>query len=97
MKAAIAEDAIESDSVTKDDLHITYVKFCKFHQLPYESKENFGKILKKPPHNLKEGRETKKGKDGKRKTVWEGIELVDWINIDPQQDILVWEENYYTN
>ena len=94
MKASIAEDAIETDSVTKDDLHIAYVKYCKFHQLPYESKENFGKILKKPPHNLQEGRETKKGKDGKRKTIWEGIELVDWINIDPEQDVLVLEGNY---
>jgi hypothetical protein len=48
----------------------------------------------KPPYNLKEGRETRKGKDGKRKTVWIGVKLVDWINTDPHQDILVWEENY---
>ena len=52
------------------------------------------KILKKHPHNLKEGRESKKGKDGKRKTVWEGIALVDWINTDPEQDVLLLEGNY---
>lgn len=93
-EAAIAEDSLESDYETKDDLYNAYVKYCKYHHLPYESKENIGKILKKHPHNLKEGRETKKGKDGKRNTIWEGIKIVDWINnTDPQQEILVWEEN----
>jgi hypothetical protein len=27
-------------------------------------------------------------------TVWTGIKLLDWVNTDPQQDILVLEENY---
>ena len=79
---AIAEDSIESDYLTKDDLHAAYVKYCKLHNLPYLSKENIGKILNKPSHNLKEGRETKKGKDGKRKTFWIGVKLGVGINTD---------------
>jgi P4 family phage/plasmid primase-like protien len=93
-KAAIAEDSIESDYETKDDLHVAYVKFCKFHHLPYESNENLGKILKKPPHNFTEGRESRKDKNGKRNTIWTGIKLIDWVNTDPQQGILIWGENY---
>jgi putative DNA primase/helicase len=90
---SIAEDSIESDYRTKDDLHAAYVKYCKLNNLPYLSKESLGKILNKPPHIFKEGRETKKGKDGKRKTFWIGIKLVNCINTDPYQEILVWEEN----
>ena len=39
-KTAIAEDSIESDYIIKDELYNAYLKFCKFHHLPYESKEN---------------------------------------------------------
>ena len=39
-KTAIAEDSIESDHIIKDELYNAYLKFCKFHHLPYESKEN---------------------------------------------------------
>ena len=94
LDTAIAEDSIESDYVTKDDLHNAYVKYCKLHNLPYLSKESLGKILKKPPHNFNGDRETKKGKDGKRNTFWIGIKLIEGINTDPQQDVLVLEETY---
>jgi P4 family phage/plasmid primase-like protien len=89
---AIAEDSTELDYVTKDDLHTAYVKYCKSNNLPYLSKENLGKILTKPPHNLNDGKEPKKGKDGKRKTFWRGIKLIEGFNTDPQQAILVLEE-----
>jgi hypothetical protein len=39
-KTAIAEDSIESDYIIKDELYNAYLKFCKFHHLPYESKED---------------------------------------------------------
>jgi len=76
---AIAEDSIESDQVIKDDLYIAYQNFCKYHRLPIENKENFGRILKKV-HCFKDGRQSK----GERKTIWKYVRLVNWANTDPQ-------------
>jgi putative DNA primase/helicase len=90
LKIAVAEDSIPSDYVTKDDFYIVYVKYCKFHNLPIQSKEEFGKILKRF-HNIEEGRESKNGKNGRRNTIWKGIKLSNGMNIDIQQDILMLE------
>jgi putative DNA primase/helicase len=90
IKIAVSEDSISSECVTKDDFYNVYIKFCKFRNLPIQSKEEFGKILKRF-HNIEEGRESKNGKNGKRNTVWKGIKLSKGMNIDIQQDILMLE------
>jgi P4 family phage/plasmid primase-like protien len=84
LKDAVSEESTESDYVIKDNFHIAYTRFCRFHKLPVEQKENFGKILKKK-HNYQDGRETK----GERKTIWKGIRLVKWNNNDPLQEVLI--------
>ena len=84
LKDAVAEDSTESDCVTKDDFHIAYSRFCKFHKLPVEQKETFGKILKQK-HSYQDGRGTK----GERKTIWKGIRLIKWNNNDPLQEVLI--------
>ena len=66
------------DYVIKDDFYIAYTRFCKFHKLPVEQKETFGKILKQK-YNYQDGRETK----GERKTIWKGRRLIKWNNNDP--------------
>lgn len=88
LKDAVAEDSTESDCVTKDDFHIAYSRFCKFHKLPVEQKETFGKILKQK-YNYQDGRETK----GERKTKWKGTRLNKWNNNDPLQDILIFSND----
>ena len=90
IKVAIAEDSISSDYIMKEDLYNAYLKFCKFYNLPFQSKEEFGKTLKQP-YSLAEGRESKIGKNGKRNTIWKGIKLSKWMNVDSQQDILMLE------
>jgi P4 family phage/plasmid primase-like protien len=87
LKIAVAEDSIPSDYVTKEDLYNAYLIFSKFHNLPFKSKEEFGKILKKQPFNFEDGRESKNGKNGKRNNIWKGIKLSDWMSIDSQQVI----------
>ena len=91
IKVAVAEDSIASDYVVKDDFYNAYVKYCKFHNLPFESKVGFGKILSNPPHNFVERKETKDGKNGKRNTIWKVIKLADGVNVDSQHDILMLE------
>jgi phage/plasmid-associated DNA primase len=67
----VAEDSIASDKVTKDKLYQAYKRYCKENKLAVESKENFGKILKKK-HDFQDGREA----SGERKTIWKGVRLV---------------------
>jgi phage/plasmid-associated DNA primase len=56
IEQAIAGDLTESDKVIKDELYRAYTRFCKEKRLAVESKENFGKILKKQ-FNYQDGRE----------------------------------------
>jgi putative DNA primase/helicase len=86
-KVAVVEEHIPSNYVTKDVLYNAYLIFAKFHNLPFKSKEEFGKILKKQPYNFEDGRESKTGKNGKRNNIWKGIILSDWMKMDSQQDI----------
>jgi putative DNA primase/helicase len=86
-KVAVVEEHIPSNYVTKDVLYNAYLIFAKFHNLPFKSKEEFGKILKKQPYNFEDGRESKTGKNGKRNNIWKGIILCDWMKMDSQQDI----------
>jgi putative DNA primase/helicase len=82
---AIAEDSTEFDKTTKEDLYRAYEIFAKEHKLAIESKENFGKILKKK-YNFQEGRES----FGRRKTFWKGVRLIDKyrIQIESEQHTL---------
>ena len=59
---AVAEDSTESDRIIKDELYRAYTRFCKEKRLAVESKENFGKILKKRL-NYQDGREAS-GREG---------------------------------
>ena len=77
---AIATDSVDSDYEIKDELYISYRRFCKFYKLPVQQKETFGGILKKKPYEWKDG---KKMKDGIRKTIWKGVRLKQrWNNDD---------------
>jgi phage/plasmid-associated DNA primase len=87
IKDAIDEASTESDYVRKEDLYEAYRKFCKYHNLPIEQKETFGKILKNK-HRFSDGREA----SGERKTTWKGVRLIKWINTDPKQETLMIEE-----
>ncbi|HEY7570221.1 MAG TPA: phage/plasmid primase, P4 family [Nitrososphaeraceae archaeon] len=80
---AIAKDSIETDRVIKDDLYRAYRRFCKEKRLAIESKENFGKILKKQ-FRFQDGREA----SGARRTVWKGVRLVGIFILDDEQQML---------
>jgi hypothetical protein len=47
IKNSVAEDPIESDKVTKDEFYQVYQRYCTQNKLAVESKENFGRVLKK--------------------------------------------------
>ena len=44
---AVAKASEQSDKTPKDLLYNVYKRYCKENKLAVESKENFGKILKK--------------------------------------------------
>jgi putative DNA primase/helicase len=80
---AIAKDSIETDRVIKDGLYRAYKRFCKEKRLAIESKENFGKILKKQ-YRFQDGREAA----GLRRTVWKGVRLTGIYNLEDEQQML---------
>lgn len=84
IKFATDEFSIESDYVTKEAFYAAYRNFCKYHNLPIEQKETFGKILKKK-HNFNEGRES----SGERRTIWKGVKLAPLIDRNSSQEILL--------
>jgi putative DNA primase/helicase len=67
----VARDSIESDKTPKDEFYQAYQGYCRQNKLVVESKENFGKILKKKYH-YQDGREA----SGERRTIWKGVRLV---------------------
>ena len=79
IEQAVAEDSTESDRVTKDDLYRAYARFCKEKRLAVESKENFGKILKKR-FNYQDGREA----SGVGRTIWKGVRLTGMYNLEDE-------------
>jgi putative DNA primase/helicase len=83
IEQAVAEDSTESDRVTKDDLYRAYARFCKEKRLAVESKENFGKILKKQ-FRYQDGREA----SGARRTIWKGVKLTGLYNLEDEQQML---------
>ena len=61
-------------------MYFAFTRFCKFYKLPKEQKETFGSILKKRPYEWKD---SKKQKDGNRKTIGKGKRLKErWKNED---------------
>jgi putative DNA primase/helicase len=68
---AVTRDSGESDKTPKDLLYNVYKRYCKENKLAVQSKENFGKILKKK-HDFQDGREA----SGERRTIWKGVRLV---------------------
>jgi putative DNA primase/helicase len=82
VELAIAKDSIETDRVIKDDLYRAYRRFCKEKRLAIESKENFGKILKKQSR-FQDGREA----TGLRRTVWKGVRLTGIYNLEDEQQM----------
>ena len=80
---AVAKDSIESDRITKDDLHQAYKRFCKEKRLAVESKESFGKILKKQ-FKFEDGREA----SGARRTIWKGVRLTGMYTLEDEQQML---------
>lgn len=80
---AIAEDSIESDKITKEELYHAYRRFCKEKRLAVESKENFGKILIKQ-FRFQGGREA----SGARRTIWKGVRLTGMYNLEDDQQML---------
>ena len=83
IELAIAEDSTELDKVIKDDLYRVYTRFCKEKRLAIESKENFGKILKKQ-FRFQDGRES----SGLRRTIWKGVKLTGMYNLEDEQKML---------
>ena len=83
LEQAVAEDSTESDKVIKDDLYRAYARFCKEKRLAVESKENFGKILKKQ-FGFQDGREA----SGARRTIWKGVKLTGMYNLEDEQQML---------
>jgi putative DNA primase/helicase len=73
---AIAEDSVESDKVTKDELYEAYKRFCNMNRLAVESKISFGRIIK--GKRVQEYRES----SGERRTMWKGIKLTEQYRID---------------
>ena len=83
IELAIAEGSAESDKIIKDDLYRAYTRFCKEKKLAVESKENFGKILKKQ-FRFQDGREA----TGLRRTIWKGVKLTGIYNLEDAQQML---------
>ncbi len=86
IKDVLAKDSVYNDDyTTKEVFYNAYKNFCKYHRLPIESEENFGKILKNI-YKFEDGRKTI---NKIRKTVWLGVKLVKWVNTDLRQQILI--------
>ena len=83
LEQAVAGDSTESDKIIKDDLYKAYARFCKEKRLAVESKENFGKILKKQ-FGFQDGREA----SGDRRTMWKGVKLAGIYNLEDEPQML---------
>jgi len=83
---AISEESVENDFVIKDDLYRSFRKYIKIHSLASQSKESFGKALKKL--GWEECRTTI-GDD--RPVCWKGMKLrPEFVMQDEQQLVTVW-------
>lgn len=83
LEQTVAGDSTGSDRVTKDELYGAYTRFCKEKRLAVESKENFGKILKRQ-FGFQDGREAL----GLRRTIWKGVKLTGMYNLEEEQQML---------
>jgi putative DNA primase/helicase len=74
----IAKDCTEDDKTPKEEFYRAYVLYCKENNLPIQSKENFGKILKRNFY-FQEGREP----CGLRRPTWKKVRLV--VELEKEQ------------
>jgi P4 family phage/plasmid primase-like protien len=72
---AIQDPLSDSGGDRKEDVYAGYVRFCKFHKLPIESLEVFGKRATRQ-FKFQSGREG----SGQRKNIWKGVRLMKWTN-----------------
>ncbi len=79
--AAIEEDSIVDDWVTKDQLYQAYKRFCNSKKLMVLSKEKLGTAMKT------EYPESRLG-TGKRETIWKGIRLRPEYTLETPQTTL---------
>jgi P4 family phage/plasmid primase-like protien len=77
VKEAISLDSVESDRTLKDDAYEAHVLFCHDHNIPVESKINFGRKIKG-----KLGYAEYRESSGERRTGWKGMKLTDRYRID---------------
>ena len=73
---AVTEDSTEFDTITKEELYVAYMMFCKAHHLAVLKKEKFGSMVKRSYSDGRQG-------GGKRQTIWKGISLNKKYQIDP--------------
>ena len=64
-------------------MYRAYARFCKEKRFAIESKENFGKILKRQ-FRFQDGREA----SGARRTIWKGVRLTGMYNLEDEQKML---------
>jgi phage/plasmid-associated DNA primase len=74
----VAKDCTEDDKTPKEEFYRAYVLYCKEKNLPIQSKENFGKILKRN-FSFQEGRES----SDLRRPVWKKVRLV--VELEEEQ------------
>jgi putative DNA primase/helicase len=74
----VARDCTEDDKTPKEEFYRAYVLYCKENNLPIQSKENFGKILKRN-FSFQEGRES----SDLRRPIWKKVRLV--VELEEEQ------------
>ena len=82
-KAAIEEDSIADDRVTKDQVYKAYKLFCNSKKPMVLSKEKFGNVIK----NQNQYQESRL-RTGKRETIWKGIRLKPEYTLETPQTTL---------
>jgi P4 family phage/plasmid primase-like protien len=88
MSEAISPESTLDDKIYKDSLYQAYIRYCNELTLPFVSKENFGKVIKKDPYHIQDGRDTKEP----RERFWKSIKLLKMWDIDRRQTTIVLEE-----
>ena len=88
MTEAISPESTLDDKVYKEPFYQAYIRYCNDLTLPFVSKENFGKTLKKDPYFIKDGRDTKEP----RAYFWKAIKLHKKWDIDREQTTIVLED-----
>lgn len=84
LNVSMAEESVESDKITKEQLYQAYRRFCNSKKLMIISKEKLGSILK-TKYEFKEDRLG----TGKRETIWIGRRLTPEYMLELAQRTLI--------